>query len=56
MPLEYASMMREMCVAYRLLEDHGNLKPGDRQASSYNPLMSCTQIKPVFSQALDVHP
>jgi trans-2-enoyl-CoA reductase len=29
MPLEYASMMREMCVAYRLLEDHGNLKPGD---------------------------
>jgi len=29
MPLEYAAMMREMCVAYRLLEDHGNLKPGD---------------------------
>ena len=22
-------MMREMCVAYRLLEDFGNLKPGD---------------------------
>lgn len=29
MPIEYAAMMREMCVAYRLLEDHGNLKPGD---------------------------
>ena len=29
MPIEYAAMMREMCVAYRLLEDHGSLKPGD---------------------------
>ncbi|KAK3281133.1 hypothetical protein CYMTET_11062 [Cymbomonas tetramitiformis] len=29
MPLEYAAMMRELCVAYRLLEDHGTLKPGD---------------------------
>ena len=28
-PMEYAAMMREMCVAYRLLEDFGNLKPGD---------------------------
>ena len=27
--MEYAAMMREMCVAYRLLEDFGNLKPGD---------------------------
>lgn len=29
MPVEYASQIREMCVAYRLLEDFGNLKPGD---------------------------
>lgn len=29
MPLEYAAMLREMCVAYRLLEDNGSLKPGD---------------------------
>ncbi|KAK3283969.1 hypothetical protein CYMTET_8359 [Cymbomonas tetramitiformis] len=29
MPLEYAAMMHELCVAYRLLEDHGTLKPGD---------------------------
>lgn len=29
MPVEYAAMMREMCVAYRLLEDNGSLKPGD---------------------------
>lgn len=29
MPVEYAAMMREMCVAYRLLEDFGTLKPGD---------------------------
>lgn len=29
MPAEYASMMRELCVAYRLLEDYGNLRPGD---------------------------
>ena len=29
MPIEYASQIREMCVAYRLLEDFGNLKPGD---------------------------
>ncbi len=29
MPLEYAAMMRELCLAYRLLEDHGDLKPGD---------------------------
>jgi len=29
MPAEYASMMREMCVAYRLLEDYGSLRPGD---------------------------
>jgi len=29
MPMEYAAMMREMCVAYRLLEDYGTLKPGD---------------------------
>jgi len=28
-PMEYAAMMREMCVAYRLLEDYGELKPGD---------------------------
>lgn len=31
-PMEYAAMMREMCVAYRLLEDFGNLKPGDAVA------------------------
>jgi trans-2-enoyl-CoA reductase len=29
LPMEYAAMMREMCVAYRLLEDFGSLKPGD---------------------------
>lgn len=29
MPLEYLAMCREMCVAYRLLEDFGKLKPGD---------------------------
>ena len=29
MPLEYAAMTRELCTAYRLLEDHGELKPGD---------------------------
>jgi trans-2-enoyl-CoA reductase len=28
-PMEYAAMMREMCVACRILEDFGNLKPGD---------------------------
>ena len=28
-PMEYGAMLREMCVAYRLLEDHGTLKPGD---------------------------
>ena len=29
MPMEYAAMMRELCTAYRLLEDHGGLHPGD---------------------------
>ena len=29
LPVEYAAMMRTMCTAYRLLEDHGSLKPGD---------------------------
>jgi trans-2-enoyl-CoA reductase len=29
LPVEYGAMLREMCVAYRLLEDHGTLKPGD---------------------------
>lgn len=29
MPLEYGGMLREMFLAYRLLEDHGKLKPGD---------------------------
>ena len=29
LPLEHAAMIREMCVAYRLLEDFGSLKPGD---------------------------
>ena len=29
MPVEYAAMMRELCVAYRLLEDYGDLRPGD---------------------------
>jgi trans-2-enoyl-CoA reductase len=29
MQIEYAAMMRELCVAYRLLEDYGSLKPGD---------------------------
>ena len=29
MPIEYCAMMRELCLAYRLLEDHGSLKPGD---------------------------
>ena len=29
MPVEYAAMLHELCVAYRLLEDYGNLKPGD---------------------------
>ena len=24
--LEYAAVFRELCLAYRLLEDHGNLK------------------------------
>ena len=24
-----AAMMRELCVAYRILEDHGGLHPGD---------------------------
>ena len=31
MPLEHAAMLRELCLAYRLLEDHGNLK------MSYSP-------------------
>ena len=26
LPLEHAAMFRELCLAYRLLEDHGNLK------------------------------
>lgn len=34
MPLEYAAMHRELCVAYRLLEDHGDLKPGDAGESN----------------------
>jgi trans-2-enoyl-CoA reductase len=29
LPIEYAAMIRELCVAYRLLEDFGSLKPGD---------------------------
>ena len=29
MPVEYAAMMRELCVAYRLLEDYGDLRSGD---------------------------
>jgi len=29
LPLEYAAVMREMCTAFRLLEDFGDLKPGD---------------------------
>lgn len=29
MPIEHAAMIREFCVAYRLLEDYGNLRPGD---------------------------
>ena len=29
LPFEHAAMIREMCVAYRLLEDFGSLKPGD---------------------------
>ncbi len=28
LPLEYCAMLREMLLAYRLLEDHGNLKVG----------------------------
>lgn len=28
-PIEYAAMLRELCVAYRLLEDYGDLRPGD---------------------------
>ena len=26
LPLEHAAVMRELCLAYRLLEDHANLK------------------------------
>lgn len=26
LPIEHAAMFRELCLAYRLLEDHGNLK------------------------------
>lgn len=26
LPIEYAAVLRELCLAYRLLEDHGNLK------------------------------
>ena len=26
LPIEYAAVVRELCLAYRLLEDHGNLK------------------------------
>lgn len=26
---EHLALVKEMCVAYRLLEDYGNLKPGD---------------------------
>ena len=29
MPVEYAATWREMCVAYRLLEDSPELRPGD---------------------------
>ncbi|DBA84971.1 TPA: hypothetical protein ACH3X2_005711 [Trebouxia sp. C0005] len=29
LPIEHAAVFRELCLAYRLLEDHGNLKPGD---------------------------
>jgi threonine dehydrogenase-like Zn-dependent dehydrogenase len=29
MPVEYAAMMRELRVAYRLLEDYGDLRSGD---------------------------
>ena len=26
LPIEHAAVFRELCLAYRLLEDHGNLK------------------------------
>ncbi|KAK9829388.1 hypothetical protein WJX72_005534 [[Myrmecia] bisecta] len=29
MPVEYSAVLRELCLAYRLLEDHAKLKPGD---------------------------
>lgn len=29
MPMESCAMLREIVTAYRLLEDNGNLKPGD---------------------------
>lgn len=29
MPPEYAAQARELCTAWRLLEDHGGLRPGD---------------------------
>ena len=48
MPLEYAAMHRELCVAYRLLEDHGDLKPGDagERPSRIDPSFS---FPPFFS-------
>ena len=43
MPIEYAAMARELCVAYRLLEDYGNLKPGDSVLINAARARACTR-------------
>ena len=54
MPLEYAAMHRELCVAYRLLENHGDLKPGDagERPSRIVPSFSSFYFKPPFPPRL----
>jgi len=54
MPLEYAAMHRELCVAYRLLENHGDLKPGDagERPSRIDPSFSSFFFKSPFPPRL----
>lgn len=38
LPIEHAAVFRELCLAYRLLEDHGNLKVHQHALRSLQPL------------------
>lgn len=52
MPIEYAALMREMCVAFRLLEDFGGLKPGDSVILNAVRFSSLSQVHPPTTVAL----